>query len=481
MRRLLLTVCLSLGVAAAAGASAWGYFTLLPPGKALPGTYVGGRLIPPGASVGDFLAARQKALESREAYLRLDDGSTLRTSLGALGVRLDVPATMRAVLDEAEQGSPGARLYEAWQARQGGVDIPPHWRIDRTRARATLEKLAPLVYRAPVDAHLDLVRHERVPDRPGRELDVGRTLAHIPPVGDQRITVVPVETRAVQADLTSQMIAQIDVSRVLSSYQSNFGGHSASRDQNVHTAARYLNGTVIAPRQTISFNKVVGPRTLRRGFTWAPVIVDDEIKPGVGGGTCQVSSTLHAAAVYGGIDVVRRRSHSRPSGYVPLGLDATVVYPEVDLEIKNPYDSALIIHAFVPERHVLRVEFLGRDAPGKVDYTYAVTNTHDFYRRITTMPSLDSDKPVRHQKGHKGYDVYSIVRIHLPNGREEKHSYRSKYWPVPEVYWVAPGMSLGELPALPAGAQRVEVDGQDAAQDDGPTEPASLHTDARGG
>jgi hypothetical protein len=161
------------------------------------------------------------------------------------------------------------------------------------------------------------------------------------------------------------------------------------------------------------------------------------------------------------------------------------VYPEVDLKIKNPYDSALIIHAFVPERHVLRVEFLGRDAPGKVDYTYAVTKTHDFYRRVTTMPSLDSDKPVRHQKGHKGYDVYSIVRIHLPDGREEKHTYKSKYWPVPEVYWVAPGMSLDELPTLPDGAERVEVDGhvdrQDAAQDDGSTEPASVHTDARGG
>lgn len=459
----------------------WGYFTLLPPGRALPGTYVGGRRIPPGTSAGDFLAARRKVLEEREAYLRLDDGSTIKTSLGELGVELDVPATLGAVQNAAGQGSLGARLYEAWQARQGKVDIAPHWSLDRDRARATLEELAPRVYRSPVDARLDLVRHERIPDKPGRELDVDATLAHVRAVGDDRIVVIRVETRAVQADVTSKMIAQIDVSRVLSSYETNFAGHGSPRDQNVHTAARYLNGTVIAPGQTISFNKVVGPRTLRRGFTWAPVIVDDELKPGVGGGTCQVASTLHAAAVYGGLTIVRRRSHSRPSGYIPLGLDATVVYPEVDLQLKNPYDSPLIVHAFVPERHVLRVEFLGRDSPGKVDYTYAVTKTHDFYRRVTTKPSLHSDKPVRHQKGHKGYDVYSIVRIHLADGREEKRVYRSKYWPVPEVYWVAPGMSLDQLPALPDGAEHVEVDGHKSEPDGGPTEPASLHSDAHSG
>ncbi len=476
----MLTTCLAIGAAAAAGAGVWGYFQLLPPGRALPGSYVGGQLIPGGASVGDFLASERGQLAKREAYLRLADGSTIRTHLGALGIELDVPATLRAVRDEAERGSLGARLYRAWQARKGAVDIQPHWHVDRARARATLERLAPLVHRDPVDARLDLVRHRRLADRPGRELDVDATLAHIRTVGDENVVMIPLETRPVPAQVTSAMIAQIDVSRVLSSYETHFAGYSASRDQNVRTAARYLNGTVMAPGQTISFNKVVGPRTLRRGFTWAPVIVDGELQPGVGGGTCQVSTTLHAAAEFGALDIVRRRSHSRPADGVPLGLDATVIYPKVDLRIKNPYHSPLIIHAFTPERHVLRVEFLGRDAPGKVDYAYSVTKVHDFSRRVTTMPSLAGKDPVRHQKGHKGYDVTSIVRFHLPDGRQETHVYKSKYWPVPEVYWVAPGTPLDALPALPDGADGVEVDGQ-AASNAGPTEPASVHSDSPGG
>src|SRR5690606_221451 len=125
-----------------------------------------------------------------------------------------------------------------------------------------------------------------------------------------------------------------------------------------------------------------------RGFGWAPVILDGELEPGVGGGICQVASTLHAAAVHALLEVVERRSHSRPSGYVSLGLDATVIYGEQDLVIKNPYPAPLIVHAFLPTPTKLRIELLGRDAPGKVSHSYGVMRTHDFFRRVWTKPWL---------------------------------------------------------------------------------------------
>jgi hypothetical protein len=169
---------------------------------------------------------------------------------------------------------------------------------------------------------------------------------------------------------------------------------------------------------------------------------------------------LHAAAVYGALDVVQRRSHSRPSGYAPLGLDATVIDGEVDLKLRNPYDTPIIVVAFLPKPTTLRVELLGREPPGRVEHVYAVVEKQDFYRRVTTKPELAAGNSIRKQKGIFGYEIVSVVRIHAADGSVKTRQYKSKYYPVPEVYWVAPGVSVGELPQLPEGATHVDVDGE---------------------
>jgi vancomycin resistance protein YoaR len=257
------------------------------------------------------------------------------------------------------------------------------------------------------------------------------------------------------------MLHAVDVSRVLSSFETDFTHHAGPRAINIATAARYLNGSVIGPGETFSFNRTVGSRTLERGFTEAPQIVADELEPGVGGGVCQVASTLHAAAVYGGFEVLQRRSHSRPSGYAPLGLDATVIDGELDLKLKNPYDSALIVHAFLPTPTTLRIELLGRAAPGKVEHFYQVKEKHEFVRRVVVEPGFEPNQSKRHQKGSRGYDVVSTVRTTYPNGQRRFHTYTSTYYPVPEVYWVGAGTDPNSLPPLPEGAQGVEFGSAD--------------------
>jgi hypothetical protein len=169
---------------------------------------------------------------------------------------------------------------------------------------------------------------------------------------------------------------------------------------------------------------------------------------------------------------VRRRSHSRPSGYAQLGLDATVIYGEVDLEVRNPYETPLIIHAFVPQDRVLKVEFLGREPPGRVEYAYGVEETYDFYRRVTTKSWLPAERRIRKQRGIRGYDIVSVVRFRKPDGSVQVRSYKSSYRPTPEVYWVGPGYHLDDLPALPEGATHVEIDGEQVAGVEPKVEPS---------
>lgn len=460
LRGWLLPGALVVLAAGLSGASTYAYYRYLPPGRALTGTYVGGRLQPPDKALGVWLEERRLSLLSRPVYLEVD-GEVFERRLGQLGVELDVAATLARVRNHAEQGSISERMYRVVAASRGEEDLDLVWSVDPRKASAALEALAPDVLRDPVDARLDLAAHEKIHDTPGRTLDVDKTLAVLEESSafDEN-QIIGVQTRAVAPQVTLDMLADIDVTQVLGSFETKFAGTGEGRAVNVKRGAAYLNGTVIAPGQVLSFNEQVGARTLERGFTWAPVILDDELTPGVGGGTCQVSSTLHAAAVYGGLDIVDRRSHSRPSSYAPLGLDATVVWGAVDLKIRNSYDTPVIIHAFVPTPGMLRVEILGRQAP-KVDYSYAISRASDFYRRVTTKPWLKDGKRIVRQRGRKGYEVVSLVKITSPEGRVTEKRYNSGYRPVPEVFWVGPGHDLDTLPELPAGAKNVEVDGRE--------------------
>jgi vancomycin resistance protein YoaR len=433
---------------------------MLPAGQALPGTFVVDRVPSDDLRLGDWLEARRSALLAREAFLELPDRSgNVRTTLGALGVELDVADTLRRAREHARAGSFGSRFRRAWRARQGLEQVEPAWTFDPVRARVTLEQLAPDVWREPVDARLDLIGHRRVEAQAGQTLDVEATLVLIAEGERGEQAVFPIAAKPVPAEVTTEMLADVDVSKLLGAYATKFGGTGQGRAINIAAGASYLNGTVIAPGQTISFNEIVGPRRVDRGFTWAPVIFDGETEPGVGGGTCQVASTLHAAAVYGALQIVERRSHSRPSGYAPLGLDATIVWGEVDLKLKNPYPSPVIIHAFLPTKDSLRVELLGREPPGKVTHNHGVMRVHDFYRRIWTKPWLSAGKRLKRQRGIRGYDVISVVKLEQPDGQLLERRYFSWYRPVPEVFWVGPGTDLDELPELPPGAVRVEIDG----------------------
>ena len=451
--RPLMLITLMLSAAGAGGIlSLCAYAVFLPAERCLPGTSVGGWEQPAERSLGEWLEERRRALRRREAYLLLPE-ETVEIAFGDLGIELDVARTMTLVSHSSRGTNLLGRLRRIWAARQGELRVPLVWSVDPARVAAALEGLGDLVRRPPTDAKLDLRSHRRIEDSPGRQLDIIATLRAIEAGGREDSAVFEVRTQPIPPRITSDMLANVDVSKVLASYETSFKGKAGPRAINIAVAARYLNQTVVGPGETLSFNRIVGERTLERGFVQAPVIVEDELESGVGGGVCQVATTLHAAAVFGNIDVLRRRSHSRPSGYAPLGLDATVIDGEVDLLVRNSYDSALIVHAFLPTNTTLRVELLGRSPPGVVRHSYGVEQTHPFTRRVKVKPELGPEFIKRKQKGSPGYDVVSYVSLTREDGKVSRRVYKSTYYPVPEVYWVGsePSSSMA-LPALPPGA-----------------------------
>ncbi|RYZ07941.1 MAG: vancomycin resistance protein [Myxococcales bacterium] len=417
-----------------------------------------GRTPPRDRALSTWLAQRAEREAETEIRVTHPDGA-LVAARSDLGVSLDTEAALGVLARPRATTSVLTRL-RVWLggAAPEPVDLPMTYRLDAARAASWLAQLAPALRLDPVDARLDLSGHERVEARSGRELDLGASLSKLAALGGaDEVALVFTE---VAPRVPTSALAEVDPSIVLSEYETDFAKRGGPRVKNIARAAQLLDGALLAPGEVWSFNRTVGPRTLERGFVDAPVIVADELEPGVGGGVCQVATTLFAAGVMGGLDVVKRRSHSRPSGYAPLGLDATVIDGEVDLQLRNPYRVPIIVHAFLPVPTRVRVEMLGAGAPGKVEHTYSVTKSEDFFRRVDRRPELLPDQVKRHQKGIPGYDVLSTVRTRFVDGSERVRHYASTYYPVPEIYWVGAAVDPAALPALPERATHMELQGE---------------------
>jgi len=122
---------------------------------------------------------------------------------------------------------------------------------------------------------------------------------------------------------------------VLGTYSTTLIGSLPSRTENIRPAARSIDGTVLEPAQVLSFNRRVGQRSIERGFQPAPVILHESRDVQVGGGVCQVASTLFDAALIAGLRTTERHRHSYPVDYIPLAQDATIVWGAKDLKILN--------------------------------------------------------------------------------------------------------------------------------------------------
>ncbi len=145
-----------------------------------------------------------------------------------------------------------------------------------------------------------------------------------------------------QAAGNSQPKPATPAGKLLGSYSTKYNNRIA-RATNVELAAMLINGKTLKPGEVFSFTNTVGPRTIERGFVVAPVYVNKQHSQGVGGGICQVSSTLYATMLTVGVPALERHPHSLPVTYLPEGMDATISGTTLDLKFANPYDKPLVI------------------------------------------------------------------------------------------------------------------------------------------
>ena len=320
-------------------------------------------------------------LAALEPLLRSPEGGVVEAVVEPVAPQIDDEAAAWAV--EQAEGIVRRPLELRFEGEQWTIDeaalrtmvvVRPQehgfWvGLDETALREALAPIAAALRRAPVDArfHFDETSGALVAfadAQEGQELDLEATIAQIERVVQSGGHQVPLIVRAVEPRYVGGMsAASLGIREAIAVGESYFTGSSSARDHNILVGASRFDGVIIAPGETFSFNALLGDVTLEEGYEQAYVIVGERTVQGVGGGLCQVATTVFRAAFYAGYPILERWPHAYRVRYYELGgygpgFDATIYAPQLDLRFVNDSPYPLLIHTEVDKaRSRLRFVF----------------------------------------------------------------------------------------------------------------------------
>ena len=269
------------------------------------------------------------------------EGQTLVVNVGVPEAHLDVEGVLSAVLDAF------ARPLSAPEGRIAAVVKPtkypemPDW-----------EALAAEVYMEPVNDAPNRETGGILPGRYGQSIDVSSYLDSQPGYG---------HTVAFPLIYTAPDIMGEDTlfQDILGEYETKHNTNE-NRNNNLRLLCQALDGHIVEPGETFSYNQVVGERTAEKGYLPAPAYSGNHLVDAIGGGVCQGSTTLYNCVLLADLEVVFRACHGAKVTYVPPGLDATVNYLTTDFQFRNQYHFPVKIRAEVSDGYV-KMKLLGTD------------------------------------------------------------------------------------------------------------------------
>ncbi len=209
-----------------------------------------------------------------------------------------------------------------------------------------IEKVHTEIYKEPKDAYYTQNPFTVYPSENGLDFKVSIEEANNI-LGDQTADEYTIPLKVLYPNVTTNMIGSEAFPDLLSSFSTKYSVRATARTTNLKLAASKINGTVLMPGETFSYNKVVGARTIAAGYKEAPIYVSGEVVDGLGGGICQITSTLYNAVVYANLDIVERTNHQFVPSYVTASRDATVVYGSLDFKFKNNRNYPIKINCSV--------------------------------------------------------------------------------------------------------------------------------------
>nr|AIF26036.1 putative VanW family protein [uncultured bacterium Ad_125_D08] len=344
----------------------------------------------------------------------LDSGETVTS--GQLGYRSDYESVLTAAWSAGRYGSLEERYLLAAQRAQAPVAYSVRRTdYDRDALDSYVQSVADALYVSASDAKVEGFNAETyeftfTPSREGRRLDADALKQDIARAiadggGSVRLSIETLQPRFSTEEVASHY-GLIDYAIT------NASASTDARLKNIRLAMSIINGTRVAPGETFSFNETVGERTYERGFRKAPAYSAGDVTDQVGGGICQVSTTLFNAVVKADLEIVERHNHSMTVSYVDKGKDATVDWGNQDFRFKNTSSDDIYICCYLTDDKRVRFGIFGMLLPNGEKITFEAETTlvvkHDTVYEAT--PLLLAGETHVQQKGRDGYraEAYKV-------------------------------------------------------------------------
>jgi len=438
--------------------------------KILPGVRV------EGIDVGGLTKeeARKKVELSQQEFLSapvkvIAGENKLETTRAELGFSMDAQKAVDKCYLVGRSGSLINRFNQFWTAYLHQMELPyQEMKVDYSTAEKVLEPLTKSIGDQPQNARLVINDQDQItiiPGKPGLTADLESSFADLLSFHKPFATTVELQFREEEPEITTEDVQSWGINGLLASYSTSFDASNINRSHNIALASKALDNCLVKPGEVFSFNGQVGPRTAKRGYREAIVIEANEFVPGLGGGVCQVSTTLYNAVLLAGLEIVERSNHSLAIAYAPLGRDATVSYGYQDLKFRNNMDSYICIKAHVG-RGVLTMKIFGNTQQKKNVRLETSINSVIPPQVITKKDSsLPVGKTVVENSGAKGYRVTAFRII---NGTRQLLS-NDYYRPINRVVRV--GTKPAPKPEPPKGndQETTEQTDQQGGSGDGGT------------
>lgn len=369
-------------------------------------------------------------VEPQDASFRIEEEKLILTP-AVDGSHFDEPAFRKRLKEKFEQKDHGDMVLgiNVWEAKPLNMD-----------------EVYAEVHTEAKDAVIETVDGKKVltPHVVGVDFDLEAAKAALSENPDITheipITLTQPKVTTEQLQSSNELFAH-----TLSKVTTRYSAKKVNRVSNVKLAAKLVNGTVLNPGEVFSYNDVVGPRTTARGFKAAGIFVAGEVVDGIGGGICQVSSTLYMASVYADLETVKRTNHSFYVDYAPKGHDATVVYGAIDFQFRNNTDAPIKIFASANNTSVTVTIKGTAETKKTVKLQSSTRSTTPFSEKIVEDPTLKPGERVITQAGQQGMhlEVYRLVYDKDGNLLRKEHENTTRYKPMTQIVSVGP-----EVPAV---------------------------------
>lgn len=329
-------------------------------------------------------------------YLEKDNAKLIITA-GKEGVKVDEKQLIEEIYIVLDENTDDEQR----------IEIPV---VQSTPEEIDIEKIHEEVYKEVKDAYYTKEPFTIYPEEDGIDFDIESAKAILSEEKEE----YEIPLNITKPGKTVKEIGTEAFPDLLATFSTNYKASNVNRTTNLKLAANKINGTVLLPNEEFSYNKVVGERSEKTGFKMAATYSNGQVVDGIGGGICQISSTLYDAVVMANLDVTERRNHQFVTSYLPAGKDATVVWGSQDFKFVNTRQHPIRIVATV-ESGVATLQIWG--VREEVEYDISIETKKIATIAYTTQYVQDASLPAGQQKivqaGSNGRKVeaYKVTKL----------------------------------------------------------------------